>query len=65
MADYTDKIDDFASELVGLPMEEVNTKFQDQRGFIDDLAEANLISNEQFDLLNGLLDDAFDQIGRP
>ena len=63
MADYTDKLDDFASELVGLPMDEVNTKFQDQRGYIDDLKDANLISNEQFDLLNGLLDDAYEQIG--
>jgi len=63
MADYTDKLDDFASELVDLPMDEVNTKFQDQRGYIDELKDANLISNEQFDLLNGLLDDAYEQIG--
>ena len=63
MADYTDKLDDFASELVDLPMDEVNTKFQDQRDYIDDLKDSNLISNEQFDLLNGLLDDAYEQIG--
>jgi TP901 family phage tail tape measure protein len=63
MADYTDKLDDFASELIDLPMDEVNTKFQDQRGYIDELKDANLISNEQFDMLNRLLDDAYEQIG--
>ena len=62
IAGYADKVDDFAGELVGLPMDEVNQKFQDQRDFIQELADTGQINNERVAELNGLLDTAFDSI---
>ena len=62
IAGYADKVDDFAGALTGLPMDEVNGKFQDQRDFIQDLADAGLINNERVAELTGLLDTAFDSI---
>jgi TP901 family phage tail tape measure protein len=62
VASYADKVDDMAFNLQGLPLNEVNSALQDQRAFLQGLADDGLINNERLDQLTGLLDDAFDAI---
>jgi hypothetical protein len=62
-AAYADKLDDFAEEMVGLPLDEVRDKFGEQRAFLKDLETQGLLTNEQYLAFNGLLNEAFDAIG--